>query len=261
MAGIHKPLKRGSSDTKAFFDKLGVQLGYKHMDDWYKSTIEDIDKHGGRALLNRLFHGSPSLALQITYPEHKWRLDRFKNKPMGFWKVKENRRKFFDWLQTQLGYKDMDDWYAATHEAIHKNGGGGPLYNYYHDSPALALQSVYPEHIWMPWRFKQVAKRYWSELLKDKTEVKRVIDWLSGRLCIRCLEDWYRISLTQIRKWVHIGSTKEVCVMLQSSYPQHKWDTARFDRSGFHAKASQREAVVALQQLFPAHRNSTFCLC
>src|SRR5205823_4894798 len=76
-------------------------------------------------------------------------------KPRGFWKVKENHKKFFDSLGTKLGYKSMEDWYKVTQEDIHKHGGrGGLLCIYYNGSPSLALESIYPEHNWELERFK-----------------------------------------------------------------------------------------------------------
>ena len=68
--------------------------------------------------------------------------------PQRFWKHKKNRKKFFDWLMTELGYKCMDDWYNVTTEDFYKNGGAGLLASYYNSSPSLALQTVYPEHNW-----------------------------------------------------------------------------------------------------------------
>ena len=72
--------------------------------------------------------------------------------PKGFWKVKENMKKFFDWAHTQLEYECMDDWYGVTQEELHKLGGVGLLANY-NGSPSAALQAAYPEHKWDLTRF------------------------------------------------------------------------------------------------------------
>lgn len=68
----------------------------------------------------------------------------------------------------------MDDWYNVTQEDIHIFGGAAFLHQYYNNSPFKALQSVYPEHSWMPWKFGQTPKGIW-----DKTEnQKEFFNWL-----------------------------------------------------------------------------------
>lgn len=59
---------------KKFFNWLGLQLGYKKLDDRYNVTLQDIYNHGGTQLLNVFYNGSPLKALQTVYPEHNWRL-------------------------------------------------------------------------------------------------------------------------------------------------------------------------------------------
>jgi len=108
-------------------------------------TTEDIHKHGGSRPLH-YYNESPSLVLQNVYPHHNWELERFKNKPRKLWRNKDNQKKFFDSVMTQLGYKCMDDWYSISQGDMFRNGGRGVL-KYYNDSPSLAL-SIYPEHTW-----------------------------------------------------------------------------------------------------------------
>lgn len=153
------------------------------MDDWYNVTTEDIRKNGGIRLLNG-YNSSPSKALISIFPQHDWKLEKFENKPLqlkvshnaqrkeflssiptrlqkiprGFWKDKENHKKFFDWLQNELGYKRMDDWYNVTKEDICKNVGASVL-NKYNDSPSKALMSIYPEHNWELEKFKNKPRK------------------------------------------------------------------------------------------------------
>ena len=237
---------------KNFFDGSKVQLGYKYMEDWYRVTKEDIRKNGGEGLLRGSYNGSPSTALRSVYPEHNWDLERFKNKPRKFWEETRNQKKFFDKLYVQLGHKTMDDWYNVTVDEFYKYGGGG-LLGGFNNSPSLALQCIYPSHNWMPWRFKTVSRGYWHELVQDQAEIRRMIDWLSDRLSIQNLDDWYRISLEQINGWIHITSAKDLLAILRSAYPQHKWHDKSLLKTGFHIKASQHEAHTAVRRLFPTH--------
>src|SRR5690348_9510194 len=100
--------------------------------------------------------------MKQVYPDYKWLFWRFNEHVHDCcWKNEENHRLFFDWLFIQLGYKEMDDWYNVTQEDIHKYGGSRLLNGYYSDSPSKALQSVYPEHEWMMWKFGQTSKSFW----------------------------------------------------------------------------------------------------
>src|SRR5690349_13904891 len=98
------------------------------------------------------------------YPEHNWQSWRFTEQvPQFFWENQESHRQFFDWLGTQLGCKEMDDWYNVSVEDIYKHGGSGLLNDYYNNSPSKALQTVYPEHQWLIWRFGQTPKGFWKK--------------------------------------------------------------------------------------------------
>lgn len=160
-------------------------------------------------------------------------------------------KKYFDGLGRKLGYNSMEDWYNVTVEDIHRNRGV-TLLNYFHGSPSLALKSVYPSHDWMIWRFKTVPSGYWHKVRGNPFELKQVFDWLGDKLAVKQLNDWYRISLAQIKTLVHINTATEVSSMLKIAYPYHQWNDKLFGRSS-RAKASQRQLFHAVQKLFPNH--------
>lgn len=113
-----------------FFDWLFGKLGYERMGDWYKVTVEDISSNGGGALLGNKYNNSPSKALQSVYPQHKWELERFKQKPNGYWSSQQHQIEYFDWLFTKLGHKRMEDWYNVTVDDIQSNEGASLLHKY-----------------------------------------------------------------------------------------------------------------------------------
>ena len=93
---------RDRDNQTQFFIWLFDTLGYKCMDDWYKITLSDIYKNGGKKLLSEIFNGSPSNALQSIYPEHNWVVWKFLNIPKhGYWDSPQNCRNFFDWIGSQ----------------------------------------------------------------------------------------------------------------------------------------------------------------
>lgn len=246
-----------SSVTKReFFDWLGLQLGYRHMEDWYNVTGDEIQKNGGNSLLSTYYDGSPSRALQDVYPEHNWIIWRFNTVPTGYWDKGGTQKNFFEWLSVQLEHGSMEDWYTVTLDQIAQYGGQGLAKSYYNCSPSKALQSIHPEHNWMLWRFKQAPLGYWETVSADPLEQKRIIEWLSKQLNIKSLDNWYRASMRQIHKWISIETSQILAQMLSTVYPQHQWDMSKFNRPGKSIKSSQRELVVSVQKLFPGYSNS-----
>src|SRR5689334_3214078 len=95
----------------------------------------------------------------------------------------------------------------------------------------------------------------------DAVEVQNGSSWLLERLYKGPTlgfkkdfgwEDWYRISMVQIRKWVQIRSVKQLGKLLRIAYPQHQWEV-KLSNLRYQLKASQREVVIAVQSLFPTH--------
>lgn len=254
-----------------YFDWLGKQLGYKTLDDWYKVTVEDFRSNGGGSMLTSYYASSPSKALQTVYNGHNWDLEKFDNKPHVLkthhtanrqlfivsqgstelsWEDESNHLKFFDWMKEQLGYKTMDDWYSVTSDIVCEYGGASVL-KHFNGSPSKALQTLYPQHNWMLWRFKSMPQGHWQQLLNNVHEQKQVLDFLSDQLRIQSLNDWYRISMHQMNKWINLGSVNVLSLMLRNVYPQHTWDLDKWKRVGKSIKAGQRQVVMAMQQLFP----------
>lgn len=239
--------------SREYFDWLRGQLKHKNMDDWYNPTQDDINNHHGGGILN-YYNNSPSKALQDIYPEHNWNPELFKNKPSSlwnhnneqrkaffrhlsqsmeeapprFWANKENHRAFFDWSKGQLGYQIMDDWYNITNDDIRKNGGSALFCEYYGGSPSAALQSVYPEHVWLLWKFQNLPKGYWEDLEHQQSFFR----WLEKELGLRQLDDFYKLKAKDIEKYglrtllhKYGGSSLEA---MRTIYPAHKWVSTKF---------------------------------
>jgi hypothetical protein len=67
-------------------------------------TLEDIYSRGGSGLLVKYYGGSPSKALQIIYPDIKWKLWLFDQTPRQIFSRFQNAE-YFDliWFQKILG--------------------------------------------------------------------------------------------------------------------------------------------------------------
>ena len=57
-------------------------------------------------------------ALQAVYPDYVPTV-----KPQGYWKNKENQKKFFDQLAIKWNIQKPEDWNRITKEMVSKEGG------------------------------------------------------------------------------------------------------------------------------------------
>lgn len=200
----------------------------KNLDDWHSISEEDFRNQGGKGLLEHYYKGSLLSVLQEVDPKHCWMAWRLKqNIPSGYWS-KKNQRSFMEWLASELGYKNFDDWYNITSLEIQNRGGASLLAKHYGDSPSEMVCSIFEEHEWRRERFIRVPNGYW-----DNTQNQRLfMDNLSNEFGYKKKEDWYNVTFQKIQQ--HGGSTilskyeESPSLLLQSVYPEHHWNLFKF---------------------------------
>jgi hypothetical protein len=77
-----------------------------------KDFYEAVD---GARLLKLEYNGSIAALLSKVYPEYEWLPWKFDFSSRNFWSDNKNKKKFIDFAGTQLGIKEMSDWYKVTH--------------------------------------------------------------------------------------------------------------------------------------------------
>ena len=138
------------NNQKKYFDWFENKMNFKDKSDWYLITVREIKNHGGSGLLEK-YNGSLQYALKSIYPNYEWIPWLFSVSP-GFWEDINNQRKYFDWFENKMNFKDKSDWYSITIKKINNHGGSG-LLRKYNDSLQHALKSIYPNYEWIPWLF------------------------------------------------------------------------------------------------------------
>jgi hypothetical protein len=114
---------------KEFFDQLAIKWNIQKLEDWNKVTTRMIFKEGGHFI--KIYYKSSILqgknstyilticqALQAIYPDYIPT-----SKPYGYWKDKENQKKFFDQLAIKWNIQKPEDWNKVTKEMVMKEGG------------------------------------------------------------------------------------------------------------------------------------------
>ncbi len=98
-----------AKNQRRYLQWLGRQLGFREPEDWYALSTRQVSAHHGSGLLVVL--GNTRMAVLRAYlPDYEWQEWRLPNIPPGFWEEPANRRRYLDWLGTQLGYQQVADW-------------------------------------------------------------------------------------------------------------------------------------------------------
>ncbi|MBN4050257.1 hypothetical protein JYT28_00715 [Desulfobulbus sp. AH-315-M07] len=174
---------------------LGRRLGFRKPDDWYRVTGADFNRSKGGTLLVK-HGGSPLAVLRACFPEHEWLPWKFKQAPQGFWKKKDKRWDFMDWLGKELGFKRPQDWYTISVRDFEENHGKGLLIGVYKGSPSAAVMDHLPDFGWQAWRFANLPLNHWSR----RAHRREYMDCLGRTLGYERPEDWYKLTAKQLQR-------------------------------------------------------------
>src|SRR5690348_13549512 len=91
----------------------------------------------------------------------------------------------------------LEDWYQVPIQEI-KNQGGAVLLGNYGNSLGRALRTIYPEHKWDLTKISDYSSKSGSK--KDIASLREWIKYAERGLLIKEMEDWYRVTPTQVMK-------------------------------------------------------------
>lgn len=126
---IPKGLWHSRHNRRRYMEWLAGKLRLPGLEGWYTVTRSQIEAHRGSNLL-KLFAGSPYLLVKDVYPHYDWKEWMFARVPLGYWKSRDNRRRYLKWLGRQLGFRKPTDWYRVRKEDFTRNYGGGLVASY-----------------------------------------------------------------------------------------------------------------------------------
>jgi hypothetical protein len=198
-------------------------------EDWYNITKATLIRHGGRGLLH-YYGGSPSACLMYSIPDIDWQMWRFEKVPHGYWDEIYNQRKYFDWLAERKDMKTPQEWYSLTDQDIIENGGNGLMINRYQGSKYLALNAIYPDTHWQPWKFDKIPHGYWDQM---ENQLEFFNDIANSNGVIK-QEDWYDIPSDFIIRnsgsaLLHLYYNGNIGDALSCIYPNLDWQPWRFE--------------------------------
>jgi len=165
---------------REYLDSLMMTLKMQLVDQLYSISSKQIKGNGGGGLLSSRYRDSPSLFVSSVIPEKEWFMWRFDTVGQGYWKSRENRKKFFLWMGDRVGFRDIEDWYEISLEMI-KDLGGNTLSHFYSGSPVKFVMDMVPEHNWVLWEFKNAPRNVWENVGMHK----QFFHWLGEKFKIR----------------------------------------------------------------------------
>ena len=221
-------------NRKQYADWLGIILGYKTPEHWYKISAKSIINNYGRGLLcSAHYSNSPIKFVRDMFPTHVFFEWKFYQVSLGFWKEYSNHKLYANWLGEELGYKCPDDWYQLTQKLIMDNYGAGLIVLYYFNSPSKFVKAMFPHIVFFEWKFLgKSSKCFWEEY----TNQKQYTDWLGKELGYTCFTDWYQISARLIQdkngggllNYYYSGSPSQ---FVKAMFPEHPWVLSKFRKS------------------------------
>jgi hypothetical protein len=207
---------------KQWLQLLSAELNIKHWEDWYQVTAQQISKHGGGPLLT-LYQSSVARLIPALLPQHAWKPWKFADGvPASFWDQKSNLVLLIKMLEKELKITKAEDWYKVTLATLGKHAPSS-VFRRHHLSELL--QMAYPTQTWLPWKFSfGVPPSFW-----EKAENKvRFVEWLAKDMSIKQLDDWYKVTSSQIKDRGGGIKQREFAQMLRAMYPEHTWLPWRF---------------------------------
>jgi hypothetical protein len=236
-------------------EKIGTQLGVKELNDWYSVDRKTITRE--LSFISNIYKGSLYTTLKEIYPQHDWNPLKFTKVPKGYWKDANTQRTALEKIGSELGVKELDDWYTVDRGFVTSKLTF--ISNYYNCSLYSTLKELYPQHNWDPLKFSKVPNNYWA----DTNTQRDALEKLGVQLGVKQLDDWYNISgknvISELNfiKHYYQGS---LYITLKELYPQHVWDPLKFSQipRGFWQKSSTIEEFRSIfekwKQQYDIHR-------
>jgi hypothetical protein len=169
-------------------------------------------------VLKKHFQGSLALALTQIYPDHRWKLWKFKDTALPHQLVSEMEdfrtlRYFFDTMGEELGVKELPtDWYKVKKSQV-LNRKGRKILDKFNGSVIKTLLHVYPEYNWEVWRFEEKEEGMFS----DFKQQRKYFDWIADALEMNSLEEWYSVIPSELAKQHNM----DLMSLLKQEYDGH----------------------------------------
>lgn len=232
-------------NQRKYFEEIRKQLNIHDLEDWRSVNISSHSKL--RHIVGK-YYSSFFDALKTIYPEYNWEIISNKKGsrvPYNYWSKIENQRKEMENIRKQNNFP-IEEWIDKPVSFLRDNGGSGFL-DYYPNFIEL-LRTIYPEFTWDHENRRNYPRNYWNNL----DNVKHFFKIFEEKHQITKKEDWYRVSIDQIRNSGGLGllrKYKSFGNLLSAVFPEDEWEEKKFSRRD--KRSEQRWLLIQLRKLLP----------
>ena len=243
-----------------FLKYIEKKLEINKEEDWYSISADEFKEFKGAEQIIKIY-GSFTNFLFEFYPNFSWNIFKFSRLPNNFWKIEDNQNKFFTLLKNELNLNSEQDYFNISADQIKSYGGSGlihyfsnlnefrqRLYDFVENSATENKEKNKNKII-----KKRKTRNYWE----DQENIKKFIEELKVKYSIKNEEDWYRVSLKQIRSTPggggilnkHQSLYNILTIYYSSSSSKFKLDYMKFKKRD--KKSIQRWLFLQLEKLYP----------
>eukprot|EP00026_Physarum_polycephalum_P001094 Phypoly_transcript_01095.p1 GENE.Phypoly_transcript_01095~~Phypoly_transcript_01095.p1 ORF type:complete len:1190 (+),score=164.67 Phypoly_transcript_01095:101-3670(+) len=133
-------------NRRNFFDQIAKEAEFDPLvaENWYWLPRAKIMEFKDGATVLSYHKNDYTLALRQLYPQIG--IIRAKFRRVSFYRVKRNRRKFFDNVATKLGFDPLNaaNWYTISRQSIYAFKDGTTVLGFYKNNLSHALKKIYP---------------------------------------------------------------------------------------------------------------------
>jgi len=135
-------------------------LKLSSLEEWYSVSLTDLHRIGVSSILKHQYGGSVYELVKQAFPGHTWQPWRFSKLPRNYFDNLQHQTQFFDWFAQKHNIKSNLDWYSKNWHDLAAEGGLPLLRR--HGSFYAAVQSIYPNHTFLPWKFTKTPPKIWK---------------------------------------------------------------------------------------------------
>ena len=222
----------------SFLSDLKLKFNLNSPNDWNFITRKIIKENGGSFLLSKY---SIYEIKSLGCPDGKILFENQKNKikQPNYWDNKENIYSFLNDLKVYFNFNTPQDWDTLTCEKI-KSLGGLRLIRKYSLYEIKSMACPEGKNF-----FKKPPKNKPANFWDNEDNIHEFVDHLKNEMQLKTLNDWNRLSKTQIYAfggWSLLHDKK-----LMNKIPEITFDNS----NALNKRSAQRWLFLQVQKLFP----------
>ena len=216
-------------NVQNFINKIQIKYNLKTPEDWNSLTQNQIKLNGGSRLLSKYSMNEIKLLGNPNgnYQEYTKINRKSQNKPLDYWKSKENQKKFLEELSCSLNYKIPDDLDKISDKNVRDFGGRQLLRQY--SSWFELCKTLYPDYEWNIFVFSKKPRKFWD----SKKNQKLFFSFVLKTLSLHSINELSKIDVKQIRELGGssiLGKYSSYHNVLTTLYPNYNWEFSKKPR-------------------------------